>query len=155
MLLEYLKADERFREVAAKLRRGQSVYAPTSFAPYLAAGLLSEIEAPGWLVVAPDSEAAVRLSAELGVYLGREPATLPARGVLYGADVAPAAHIVGERQRALLALEQGDVVVADAVALLERFVPFALQPAPLRLAGRRGHSLRRRPRRARRPGLRA
>ncbi len=134
MLLEYLKADERFRVVAAKLRRGQSVYAPTSFAPYLVAGLLTEIEAPGWLLVAPDSEAAVRLSAELGVYLGREPATLPARGVLYGADVAPAAHIVGERQRALLALERGDVVVADAVALLERFVPFALQPAPLRLA---------------------
>ncbi|HJW76608.1 MAG TPA: transcription-repair coupling factor, partial [Thermoleophilia bacterium] len=133
MLLGFLRDSERFRAFAAKVRRGQSVYAPSSFAPYLAAGLIGEIEAPGWLVVAPDSEAAVRLSTDLGVYLGCEAATLPARGVLYGADVAPAAHIVGERQRALLALERGDVVVADAVALLERFLPLALQPRPVHL----------------------
>jgi len=131
MLLEYLTTSERFREVAAKLRRGSSLYAPSSFAPYLAAGLIAGIAAPGWLVVAPDSEVAARLASDLSVYLGREVATLPARGVLYGADVAPAAHVVGERQQALIALEQGDGVVADAVALLERFLPLERQPAPI------------------------
>jgi transcription-repair coupling factor (superfamily II helicase) len=59
---------------------------------------------------------------------------LPARGVLYGADVAPAAHVVGERQQALAALAAGGVVVAEAVALLERFMPLELQPRPLELA---------------------
>ncbi len=88
----------------------------------------------GWLVVAPEAEGAARLAAELAVYLEREVAVLPARGVLYGADVAPAAHVVGERQQALAALAQGGVVVAEAVALVERFVPLELQPAPLLLA---------------------
>jgi transcription-repair coupling factor (superfamily II helicase) len=68
------------------------------------------------------------------VYLERDVETLPARGVLYGADVAPAAHVLGQRQRALAALELGGgVVVADAVALLERFIPLALQPPSLAL----------------------
>ena len=96
---------------------------------------------------------------------------LPARGVLYGADVAPAAHVVGERQQALAALAAGGVVVAEAVALLERFLPLELQPRPLELApgdevsfdavvarlatlglrARRAGALARRVRRARRP----
>ncbi len=101
------------------------------------AGLIRAAEAPGWLVVVPDAEQAARLAAELSVYLERDVETLPARGVLYGADVAPAAHVLGQRQRALAALEQGDgVVVADAVALLERFIPLALQPPPLALVSR-------------------
>ncbi|MEI6725280.1 MAG: transcription-repair coupling factor, partial [Actinomycetes bacterium] len=58
---------------------------------------------------------------------------LPARGVLYGADVAPAPHVIGERQQALAALAAGGVVVAEAVALLERFLPLELQPRPLAL----------------------
>ena len=65
------------------------------------------------------------------MYLQREVPVLPARGVLYGADVAPAAHVVGERQQALAALAAGGVVVAEAVALLERFVPLELQPRPV------------------------
>jgi transcription-repair coupling factor (superfamily II helicase) len=88
----------------------------------------------GRLVVAPDGEAATRLAADLSLYLGREVPVLPARGVLYGADVAPAAHVVGERQQALAALAAGGVVVAEAVALLERFMPLELQPRPLELA---------------------
>jgi hypothetical protein len=65
VLLEFLRVSDRFSEFATKVRRGQSVYAPPSFAPYLAAGLISEVAAPGWLVVAPDSEAAVRLSTDV------------------------------------------------------------------------------------------
>ena len=61
---------------------------------------------------------------------------LPARGVLHGADVAPSPHVVGERQQALSALAAGGVVVVEAVALLERFLPLELQPRPLKLAPR-------------------
>ena len=117
----------------------------------------------GWLVVAPDGEAAAKLAAELEVYLRREVPVLPARGVLYGADVAPAAHVVGERQQALAALAAGGVVVAEAVALLERFVPLELQPRPVAFAvGEEAPSgelrcdrLRRRRPPPRRPRLRA
>ena len=107
VLLEYLKADERFREAAAKLRRGQSVYAPTSFAPYLAAVCSARSRRRAGSSWRPTPRAAVRLAAELAVYLEREAGELPARGVLYGADVAPAAHVVGERQQALAALAAG------------------------------------------------
>jgi transcription-repair coupling factor (superfamily II helicase) len=134
VFLEYLTSDERFAQAAGRLRRGSSLYAPSFYAPYMLAGLIRAAAAPGWLVVTPDAEQAARLAADLAVYLERDVETLPARGVLYGADVAPAAHVLGQRQRALAALEAGDgVVVADAVALLERFVPFALQPPPLAL----------------------
>jgi transcription-repair coupling factor (superfamily II helicase) len=134
VFLDYLTNDERFTKAAGALRRGSSLYAPSFYAAYVLAGLIRTADAPGWLVVVPEAEQAARLAAELAVYLERDVETLPARGVLYGADVAPAAHVLGQRQRALAALEQdGGVVVADAVALLERFIPLALQPRPLTL----------------------
>ena len=156
MFLDYLTSDERFINAAGALRRGTSLYAPSFYAPYVLAGLIRAADAPGWLVVVPEAEQAARLAAELAVYLERDVETLPARGVLYGADVAPAAHILGQRQRALAALEQGDgVVVADAVALLERFIPLALQPRSTPAhAGRRG-TVRPGAGRPRQPGLRA
>jgi len=117
MFLDYLTSDERFAKATGTLRRGSSLYAPSFYAPYVLAGLIRAADAPGWLVVVPEAEQAARLAAELAVYLERDVETLPARGVLYGADVAPAAHILGQRQRALAALEQGGVVVADAVGL--------------------------------------
>ncbi len=135
MFLDYLTNDERFTKAAGALRRGSSLYAPSFYAPYVLAGLIRAVDAPGWLVIVPDAEQAARLAAELSAYLERDVETLPARGVLYGADVAPAAHVLGQRQRALAALESdGGVVVADAVAALERFIPLALQPPPLALA---------------------
>jgi len=134
MLLDYLITSERFRTAAPRLRRGAAVYAPSFFAPYVLAATLSAGEAPGWLVVAPDGEAAAKLAAELSVYLRREVPVLPARGVLYGADVAPAAHVIGERQQALAVLAAGGVVAAEAVVLLERFLPLELQPRPVSFA---------------------
>ena len=134
MFLEYQLADERFAEAAASLSSDAAAYAPAFYAPYVLAGLIAR-DGGGWLVVVDEAEQAVRVAAELSVYLDGDVAVLPSRGVLYGADVAPAAHVVGERQRALAALEEGDgVVVADAVALLERFLPLAVQPTPLSLA---------------------
>jgi hypothetical protein len=109
VLLDYIVTSERFAAAAPKLRRAAAVYAPSYFAPYvLAAAIGAEGAAagkakgmgPGWLVVAPDGEAAAKLAAELAVYLQREVSVLPARGVLYGADVAPAAHVVGARPQA-------------------------------------------------------
>ena len=132
MFLDYLLNDEKFESVAPRLRRGAGAYAPSFYAPYvLAAALLG---GGGRVVVAPDGEAATRLAADLSVYLDLAVPVLPARGVLYGADVAPSPHVVGERQQALAALAGGAVVVAEAVALLERFLPLELQPRPLTLA---------------------
>jgi len=132
VFLEYLLHGETFETAAPRLRRGASAYAPSFYAPYVLAALLRDAGG-GRLVVAPDGEAAARLAVDLSLFLDRDVPVLPARGVLYGADIAPAAHVVGERQQALAALAAGGVVVADAVALLERFLPLDLQPQPLEL----------------------
>jgi transcription-repair coupling factor (superfamily II helicase) len=131
LFLQFLFEDERYREAAPRLRGGAALYAPSFFASYVLAGLLHRWRESGRLVVAPDGEGAAQLAEELAVYLDEPVAVLPARGVPWGGDVAPAAHICGARQHALLALAQGGVVVAEAAALLERFPPLALQPAPL------------------------
>ena len=133
LFLEYLRAHERFREGLRRLRPGATLYAPSFYAPYVLAGAIAELPA-AWLVVAPDGAAATRLAGDLAVFLGREVAVLPARGVLWGGHVAPAAHICGQRQQALIALQEGGVVVAEAAALLERFPPLSFQPPPLELA---------------------
>jgi transcription-repair coupling factor (superfamily II helicase) len=132
VFLEYLRNEEDFDAAAQRLRRGGGAYAPSYYAPYVLAAALEPGEAR--VVVAADGEAATRLAADLSVYLDRHVPVLPARGVLYGADVAPAPHVVGERQQALAGLAAGGVVVAEAVALLERFLPLELQPRPLELA---------------------
>ena len=134
MFLEYLLKHDAFEAAAPRLRRGAAAYAPSFFAPYLLAGAVRDAGAEGWLVVAPDGDAATRLATDLALYLDRPVPVLPARGVLYGADVAPAPHVVGERQQALTELARGGVVVVEAVALLERFLPLELQPRPLALA---------------------
>ena len=132
MFLEYLRNDEKYAAAAERVRRGGGAYAPSFYAPYVLAAAIDTGE--GRVVVAPDGEAATRLAADLAVYLDRAVPVLPARGVLYGADVAPAAHVVGERQQALAGLTAGGVIVAEAVTLLERFLPLELQPPPLVLA---------------------
>ncbi len=133
MFVEYLMHSEGFEAAASRLRRGAAVYAPSHFAPYVLGAALAA-SGGGRLVVAPDGEAAARLASDLALFLDADVPVLPARGVLYGADVAPAPHVIGERQQALAALAAGGVVVAEAVALLERFLPLELQPRPLALA---------------------
>ena len=132
MFVEYLMHSEAFEAAAPRLRRGASVYAPSYFAPFVLGAALAA-SGGGRLVVAPDGEAAARLASDLALFLDTHVPVLPARGVLYGADVAPAPHVIGERQQALAALAAGGVVVAEAVALLERFLPLELQPRPLAL----------------------
>ena len=132
MFVEYLMHSKAFEAAAPRLRRGASVYAPSYFAPYVLGAALAA-SGGGRLVVAPDGEAAARLASDLALFLDADVPVLPARGVLYGAHVAPAPHVIGERQQALAALAAGRVVVAEAVALLERFLPLELQPRPLAL----------------------
>ncbi len=132
MLLDYVVHEKTFEAALPRLRRGVSAYAPSFFTPYVLAAALQS-GAAGRLVVTPDGESASRLAADLSLYLETPVPVLVARGVLYGADVAPAPRVIGERQRALTALAAGGIVVAEAVALLERFLPLELQPAPLEL----------------------
>ena len=134
MFLQFLLENDRYREAAPRLRGGAALYAPSFFAPYVLAGVLHRTRESGRLVIAPDGESAAHLAEELAVYLDEPAAVLPARGVPWGGDVAPAAHVCGARQQALQALMEGGVVVAEAAALLERFPPLALQPAPLMLS---------------------
>ena len=134
MFEHYLLQSDAFIAALPRLRRGVAAYAPSFFAPYVLAGTLRGLDAQGWIVIAPDAAAATRLAADLGLYMDREVPVLPARGVFYGADVAPAPHVVGARQQALSVLAGGGVIVAEAAALLERFLPLDLQPAPLEVA---------------------
>ncbi len=132
MFLDYLLADDQAAALLRRLRPGQALYAPSFLAAYAAAGIIAS--RPGsWLVLAADGEAAARLAGDLGVFLGCEVAVLPARGVPWGGDLAPAPHVCGERQEALLALARGELVVAEAAAALERFPPPEMQSAPLEL----------------------
>ena len=133
MFLEYLLKDATFVAAAPRRQRRGGAYAPSSHGdPDVLA--VDAADAGGRVVVAPDGEAATRLAADLAVYLEQEVPVLPARGVLYGADVVARASVVGERQQALAALASGGVIVVEAVALLERFLPLELQPRPLALA---------------------
>ena len=132
VFLDYLLNDEKFEAAAPRLRRGAGAYAPSFYAPYVLAAAVRD--GGGRVVVAPDGEAATRLAADLSVYLDPAVPCCRLRGVLYGADVAPSPHVVGERQQALAALAAGGVIVAEAVALLERLLPLELQPRPLALA---------------------
>ncbi|MEZ5126241.1 MAG: transcription-repair coupling factor [Thermoleophilia bacterium] len=135
MFTQYLAHDPGFEDALPRLSRGGGAYAPSFYAPYVLATALGALEgAGGWVVVSPNGDDATRLAADLAFFLGRDVPVLPARGVLYGTDVAPAPHIIGERQEALAALRAGGVIVAEAAALLERFMPLELQPQALALA---------------------
>ena len=95
MFLQFLLEDERYREAAPRLRGGAALYAPSFFASYVLAGVLHRTRDSGRLVLAPDGEAAAQLAEELAVYLDEPAAVLPARGVPWGGDVAPAALFRG------------------------------------------------------------
>jgi len=127
MLLDYVLDNEETAAALGRLRRGTGLYAPSFMAPYAAAAVTTA-RPDAWLAVAADGEAARRLAGDLGVFLDRDVPVLPARGVPWGGDLAPAVHVCGERQRALAALERGELAVLEVAALLERF------PGPDRLA---------------------
>ena len=78
-------------------------------------------------------------------YLPGRAGRLPARlaGAIYGSGLEPAAHLVGERHRALHVLARGGLVAVSADALIERVASAAERPAPIVGRRRRGDRLRR------------
>jgi len=130
VFLDYVLKDDETAAMLRRLRPGRGLYAPSFLTPFAAAGVMAVRRGP-WLVVAPDGEAARRVASELGVYLDADVPVLPARGVAWAGDLAPAVHVCGERQRALIALHAGATTVVEASALLERFPGPGLQHAPL------------------------
>jgi transcription-repair coupling factor (superfamily II helicase) len=135
------------KELARLAREGgarpQTAFASPSVRPFLIAALLnSEQFRDGTaLVVAPDDRSARDLTLDLRSYLApRSVRFYPARGVRYESQLAPPPHLVGLRIAALDAL-LGDnpageppVVVASAVALMERVPDPELRPHGFELA---------------------
>jgi transcription-repair coupling factor (superfamily II helicase) len=119
-----------------------------SLRPFLTAALLDAEALAGRpaLVVAADDRGARDLTLDLRAYLApRSVRFFPARGVRYESQLAPPPHLVGLRVAALDALldeeqpRRGDapgapVVVASAVALMERIPDPALRPHGFELA---------------------
>ena len=88
----------------------------------------------GLVVVVDDDEAAHALAESAAPYLpGSAVAYLPSRGAAYGSGLEPAAHLVGERARALDALAQGGLVAVSADALVERIAPVDRRPPVVEL----------------------
>jgi transcription-repair coupling factor (superfamily II helicase) len=119
----------------------QRAFASASVRPFLIAALLESdqfADRPA-LVVAADDRGARDLALDLRAYLEPAPVRFyPARGVRYESALAPPPHLVGLRIAALDSLlEPGKtrpVVVASAVALMERVPDPDLRPHGFRLA---------------------
>ncbi len=103
--------------------------------PALAAALWKLRDAEGaraLAVLVSDDDAARSLAEDVGQYLPGVPVGyLPSRGAIYGSGLEPAAHLVGERHRALQVLSRGGLVAVSADALIERVAPAADRPAPI------------------------
>jgi transcription-repair coupling factor (superfamily II helicase) len=114
----------------------QRAFASSSLRPFLIASLLETEELGGRpaLVVAGDDRMARDLALDLRAYRAPAPVRFyPARGVRYESHLAPPPHLVGLRIAALDSLldprdSEPPVVVASAVALMERIPDPALRP---------------------------
>jgi transcription-repair coupling factor (superfamily II helicase) len=115
----------------------QSAFVSASLRPFLIAALLESDEMAGRpaLVVAGDDRAARDLAVDLRAFLGPDVRFYPARGVRYESHLSPPPHLVGLRIAALDALteERPAIVVASAVALMERVPDPDLRPHGFRL----------------------
>ncbi len=81
-----------------------------------------------------DDDAARILAEDAAHYLPGAPVGyLPSRGAVYGSGLDPAAHLVGERHRALEVLTAGGLVAVSADALVERVPAAAAGPVPVRV----------------------
>jgi transcription-repair coupling factor (superfamily II helicase) len=84
------------------------------------------------VVLVSDDDAARGLAEDASQYLPGVPVGyLPSRGAIYGSGLEPAAHLVGERHRALHVLDRGGLVAVSADALIERVSPSGERPAPI------------------------
>src|SRR4051794_23055282 len=146
LALAYLETDSDFAAFAERAASGV-VRARVSepLLPLLSAALWrsrAEAEPRGLAVVVADDDAARSLAEEAAPFLPGAPVGyLPSRGALYGSGIEPAPHLVGERYRALAALDAGGLVAVSVDALLERIPGPATRPRPVVLERGADHGL--------------
>ena len=122
---------ERLASLAASLPSRARVSEPAL--PLLVSALHELLERSLVIVVA-DDEAARDLAEAAGWFLGVEQvAFLPSRGVRWDSGLTPAAHLIGERARALEVLEAGGLVCVSAAALAEGMPPPEARTRSIRL----------------------
>jgi transcription-repair coupling factor (superfamily II helicase) len=137
LLHRALQDDDVERLAQAAAGAPQRVFASASLRPFLIAALLDSApfrDRPA-LIVAADDRAARDLALDLRAFRSPAPVRFyPARGVRYESHLAPPPHLVGLRIAALDSLldppagEEAAVVVASAVALMERIPDPDLRP---------------------------
>src|SRR4051794_29446263 len=142
-LLDRANASDELQRLASEAARSpQRAFVSASLRPFLTAALLDSepFASSSALVVAADDRGARDLAIDLNAYLAPAPVRFyPARGVRYESQLAPPPHLVGLRIAALDALLEPDaehpaVVVASAVALMERIPDPELRPHGFGLA---------------------
>jgi transcription-repair coupling factor (superfamily II helicase) len=126
-----LVGHERLASLAAALPTRARVSEPAL--PLVVSALAELLERP-LSVLVPDDEDARDLAEAVGWFRGEnEVAFLPSRGVRWDSGLTPAAHLVGERARALEMLAAGGLVFVSATALAEGLPPLELRPESIRL----------------------
>ena len=128
---------ERLSSLAAALPARARVSEPAL--PLLVSALHERLERALTVLVADDEDAR-NLAEAAGWFMGEETvAFLPSRGVRWDSGLVPAAHLIGERARALEVLAAGGLVFVSATALAEGMPPPELRPEAIRLClGDRG-----------------
>jgi transcription-repair coupling factor (superfamily II helicase) len=122
---------ERVAELAGAVPTRARVSEPAL--PLLLASLHERMER-GLVVLLPE-DADARDTAEGAAWFLGDAAVglLPSRGVTWDSGLAPPAHLVGERARALHVLAGGGLVCASARALAEGLPPAEARPEPIEL----------------------
>ncbi len=126
-----LAGHERLASFAAALPTRARVSEPAL--PLFVGALHERLERALTVLVADDEDARY-LAEAAGWFLGESGvAFLPSRGVRWDSGLAPAAHLIGERARALEVLAAGGLVVVSATALAEGMPPLELRPTAIEL----------------------
>ena len=126
-----LAGHERLASLAAALPARARVSEPAL--PLLVSSLHERLERALSVLVADDEDAR-NLAEAAGWFMGEDSvAFLPSRGVRWDSGLVPAAHLIGERARALEVLAAGGLVFVSATALAEGIPPPQLRPEAIRL----------------------
>jgi transcription-repair coupling factor (superfamily II helicase) len=126
-----LAGNERLVRLAGSLPTRARVSEPAL--PLVVAALHEKLDRALVILVA-DDETARDLAEAAGWLVGEEPvAFLPSRGVRWDSGLPAAAHLVGERARALQVLAGGGLVCVSAAALAEGMPPPEARPEQVEL----------------------
>jgi transcription-repair coupling factor (superfamily II helicase) len=126
-----LAGHERLASLIAALPSRVRVSEPAL--PLLVSALHERLERALAVLVADDEDAR-DLAEAAGWFLGEDAvAFLPSRGVRWDSGLVPAAHLIGERARALEVSAAGGLVFVSAMAFAEGMPPPQLRPEAIRL----------------------